>query len=159
MLSRTSVGARIVRSHPQPQERTVNCVLTFLREPRSFSHCRQKVRGVEGEVSVVTVRVSHKRCERQGWSGQEKFLLFPPVASIDRSARPPRERISSTGPVMGDEPVGDVSAVDAAERHHSRSPLAHDLGHSQSGTADTLRIACLAGMDFRNSWHVPPITR
>jgi hypothetical protein len=41
MFSWTSVGARIVRSHLLPQERTVNCVLIFVREPHSFSRCGQ----------------------------------------------------------------------------------------------------------------------
>lgn len=81
-------------------------------------------------------------------SGELEPLLLPPVASIDRGAGVPRERVSPTRPILGYQPVGDIAAVDAAECQHSRSPLAHNLGHSQSGTANALRIAYLAGMDF-----------
>jgi hypothetical protein len=92
-------------------------------------------------------------------SRQKKFLLFPPVASIDRRTGAPRGRGAPTYPVAGDEPVGDISTVNTPERQHSRSSFAYDLRNSQSGTAGALHIVSLAGVDFRNSWHIPPVTR
>jgi hypothetical protein len=90
-------------------------------------------------IGVEAIR-SGLRCEE---SGELQALLFPPVASIDRCAGAPRERIPPTGPILGDEPVGDISTVNAPERQHSRSSFAHDLRHSQSGTAGALHIPSL----------------
>ena len=89
-----------------------------------------------------------------GQSGEVQSLLFPPVASVDRCAGSFRKRSSPTQPVSDNAPFGDISTVNAAERQHSCASLAHDLRHSQSGTTDTLPVVSLAGMDFRNTWHV-----
>ena len=66
-----------------------------------------------------------------------RFILFPPVASVDGRAGSAWVWMPTALAVLDDHAVDDVSAVEATKSQNSCSSLADDLRHSQSGTTGT----------------------
>lgn len=63
-------------------------------------------------------------------SHERRFVLLPPVASVDGCAAPVGFWIGTALAVEGDYTVDDIPAMDASQGWDSASSLTDDLGYS-----------------------------